>query len=180
VTLSPQYDVRATSGLRLNLIDMRQEPEVPDARSGQPAFSGPAVEGHGRAVTAGIQAAAFYRQAQQAVDTIDVVTALRLAVGADPAFEIAVTDLGALAEAPSDVVSRRLMNWERHHLEVVRTAVAGDFARAVDLLREHLAGVGCDPLALRIVTELRRSAGLRDGIEDLTGLLAACHRVFGD
>ena len=51
------------------------------------------------------------------------------------------------------------MNWERHHIEVVRTAAAGNHRRAADLLREHLAGVGCDPLALRIVTE---SVGAED------------------
>jgi len=51
------------------------------------------------------------------------------------------------------------MNWERHHNEVVRTAASGDSKRAVDLLREHLAGVGCDPLAFRIVAQLRQSEG---------------------
>ena len=67
------------------------------------------------------------------------------------------------------------MNWERHHVEVVRTAVAGNHSRAADLLREHLASVGCDPLALRIVTELRRRAGLRDGLDDLRDRLPGCH-----
>jgi DNA-binding GntR family transcriptional regulator len=43
--------------------------------------------------------------------------------------------------------SRGQMNWERHHIEVVRTAASGNGKRAADLLREHLAGVGCDPLA---------------------------------
>ena len=45
----------------------------------------------------------------------------------------------------------------------------------LDLLREHLASVGCDPLALRIVTELRCRAGLRDGLDDLRGRLPGCH-----
>jgi hypothetical protein len=45
------------------------------------------------------------------------------------------------------------MNWERHHIEVGRTAAAGNDKRAADLLREHLAGVGCDPLAFRIVAQ---------------------------
>ena len=58
------------------------------------------------------------------------------------------------------------MSWERHHIEVVRTAAAGNLSRATDLLREHLASVGCDPLALRIVTDLRRRTGNRDGLED--------------
>ena len=38
------------------------------------------------------------------------------------------------------------MNWERHHIEVIRAASAGDAMRAADLLREHLANVGCDLL----------------------------------
>src|ERR1700722_11854637 len=158
---------------------MPQESEDPAARRGQPVFPGLAVEDHGRALTANIQAAAFYRQAQQAVDTFDAITALRHAVRADPAFELAVADLGAFTGAPSDAMSGgRHMNWERHHIEVVRTAAAGNLARAADLLREHLASVGCDPVALRIVTELRQREGQRNGLDDLIGHLPACHRVF--
>jgi hypothetical protein len=126
-------------------------------------------------VTANIQAAAFYRQAQQAVDSVHAVTALRLAVKADPAFGLAVADLDALTGAPPSPSSGRQMNWERHHIEVVRTAAAGNFSRAADLLRELLASVGCDPLALRIVTDLGRRTGHRGGLEDLTGHLPDCH-----
>jgi hypothetical protein len=154
-----------------------QEPEEPAASRGQPVVPGPAVDDHGRALTANIQAAAFYRQAQQAVDTLDAVSALRHAVRADPAFELAVADLCAFTEAPSDAVSGRQMNWERHHIEVVRTAAAGNLGRATDLLREHLASVGCDPVALRIVRELGWRAGQRDGLDDLTVHLPACHPV---
>jgi len=154
---------------------MPQDPDEPAAP--QPAFPGPAVEDHGRAVTANIQAAAFYRQAQQAIDTFDAITALRHAAGADPAFELAFTDLGAFTEAPSNAMSGRQMNWERHHIDVVRAAAAGDLGRAGDLLREHLASVGCDPLALRIVTELRQRAGQRAGLDDLIGHLPTCHPV---
>jgi len=156
---------------------MPRESGVPAFRRGRPAFPGPAVEDHGRALTANIQSAAFYRQAQRAADTLDAVTALRRAVRADPAFELAVTDLGALTDSPSNAISRRQMNWERHHIEVVRTAVAGNLGRAADLLREHLASVGCDPLALRIVAELRQRAGMQDGLDELTGHLPACHPV---
>jgi hypothetical protein len=137
--------------------------------------SGPAVEDHGRAVTANIRAAAFYRQAQQAADMSDAVTALRNAVTTDPAFGLAIADLHALTETPSGVTGGRQMNWERHHIEVVRTAAAGNHNRAADLLREHLASAGCDPLALRIVTELRRRAGHRDGLDDLRSHLPGCH-----
>jgi hypothetical protein len=154
---------------------MHQEPEQPVGRRSQPAFAGPAIEDHGRVVTANIQAAAFYRQAQQAMDSAHAVTALRLAVKADPAFGLAVADLDAMTEAPPSPISGRHMNWERHHIEVVRTAAGGNFSRAADLLREHLASVGCDPLALRIVSDLRRRMGNRGGLEDLTGQLPGCH-----
>ncbi len=159
------------------LIAMPQESEEPAARRGQPIFRGIAVEDHGRAVTANTQAAAFYRQAQQAVDTFDAVAALRHAAKSDPAFEVAVADLGAFTGAPSNAMNGRRMNWERHHIEVVRTAAAGNLSRAADLLREHLANVGCDPIALRIVTELRKRAGERDGFDELTGPPSACHPV---
>jgi hypothetical protein len=159
------------------MMAMPQDPEEPAARRDQPAFPGPAVEDHGRAVTANIQAAAFYRQAQRAIDTLDALTALRHAVRADPAFELAVADLGAFTEAPSNAMSGRQMNWERHHIDVVRAAAAGNLGRAADLLREHLASVGCDPLALRIVTELRQRAGQRDGLDDLIVHLPTCHPV---
>ena len=128
-------------------------------------------------VTANIQAAAFYRQAQQASDSDDAVTALRHAVRADPAFELAAADLRAFTGVASDATGGRQMNWERHHIEVVRTAAGGDLGRAADLLREHLASVGCDPLALRVLAELRQRAGQQDQLDDLTGLLPACHPV---
>ena len=68
------------------------------------------------------------------------------------------------------------MSWERHHIEVVRTAAAGNVSRAADLLREHLASVGCDPLALRIVTDSRNRMGQGQGLQDLTDQLPGCHR----
>ena len=61
------------------------------------------------------------------------------------------------------------MNWERHHIEVVATAAAGQATRAADLLREHLASVGCDPLAIRIVARLQPSTRPGDDFEDLAG-----------
>ena len=128
-------------------------------------------------VTANSQAAALYRRAQQAEDSSAAVTALRHAVLADPAFGLAVADLAALTEASPGPAGGRLMSWERHHIEVVRAAAAGNMSRAADLLREHLASVGCDPLALRIVTDLRRRTGNRDGLEDLGAQLPGCHRA---
>ena len=71
------------------------------------------------------------------------------------------------------------MNWERHHVEVVATAAAGQAARAADLLREHLASVGCDPLAIRITARLQPPAGPGDDFEDLAGQLPGCHATHG-
>jgi hypothetical protein len=154
---------------------MHRDPEQPTARRGRSASAGPAVEDHGRVVTANVQAAAFYRQAQQAVDSSDRLTGLRHAISADPDFGLAIADLDGLTQTPLGVFGGRQMNWERHHIEVVRTSAAGNHSRAADLLREHLANVGCDPLALRIVAELRWRAGYRDGLEDLSVPLPGCH-----
>ena len=88
--------------------------------------AGPAVEDHGRAVTANTQAAAFYRQAQQAGDAAETIKALRHTLTNDPGFGPAIADLDALTETPLGVIGGRPMNWERHHIEVVRTAAAGN------------------------------------------------------
>ena len=138
------------------------------------AATRPAVEVHGRAVTATRRAAAWYKQAQRASDSRCATAALRLAIGADPGFELAAADLGDITGTPSNDPGRRPMTWERHHIEVIYTAAAGNAERAVDLLREHLAGVGCDPLAFRIGARLRQSM-TDDDFEDLAGQLPACH-----
>ena len=174
---APQRQLRAASGHERNLIIMHRDLERPNARRGQSAPAGPAVEVHGRVVTANTRAAAFYRQAQQAADESVTVQALRLAVMADPGFGLAAADLAAITEAPPGPTGGRPMNWERHHIEVVRTAAAGNVSRATDLLREHLASVGCYPLALRIVTDLHRRTGNQDGLEDLSAEYPGCHRA---
>ena len=74
---------------------------------------GPALEDHGRAVTASTRAATWYRQAQRAMDRRRATTALRLAVEADPAFELALADLDAITGTSSQRHTRRQMNWER-------------------------------------------------------------------
>ena len=177
MALAPQHHVRAASGHKRNLIVMDRDLERPDTRRAQSASAAcPAVEDHGRAVTANTEAAAFYRQAQQAGDASVTVKALRHAVIADPGFGLAVADLAAYTEAPPSHIGGRPMSWERHHIEVVHTAAAGNVSRAADLLREHLASVGCDPLALSIVTTLRRRAGYRDTPEDVSGQIPGCHR----
>ena len=139
------------------------------------AAAGPAVEVHGRVVTANRQAAGWYRRAQCAPESAAAATALRLAVNADPAFGLAVADLDAITGTASQGPSHQQMNWERHHIEVVATAATGDARRASDLLREHLASVGCDPLAFRITAMLRQPAGKNDDSENLASQLPGCH-----
>jgi len=140
-----------------------------------PAAAGPAVDVHGRVVTAKRQAAARYRQAQRAADSAAAATALRLAVHADPAFGLAVADLDAITGTASQGPSHQQMSWERHHIEVVRAAATGHARRAADLLREHLASAGCDPLAFRITAMLRQPAGKNDDFENLASQLPGCH-----
>ncbi len=105
-------------------------------------------------------------------------TALRLAVNADPAFGLAIADLDAITRTAGEGPSRQQMNWERHHIEVVRTAATGNTERAAGLLCEHLATVGCDPLAVRIAAHLRRPGGHDDHFEDLIGRLPGCHATL--
>jgi hypothetical protein len=139
------------------------------------AAAGPAVDVHGRAVTAKQRAAARYRQAQRSADSRLATTALRLAVHADPAFGLAIADLDAITGTASQGPSRRQMNWERHHIEVVHTAAAGNARRATDLLREHLASIGCDPLAFCIAAMLRPPAGQTEDFDYLARQLPGCH-----
>jgi hypothetical protein len=147
------------------------------ARRHQASNARPSVEVHGRVVTASQDAAAFYRLAQQAVHSPDAVRALGLAIEADPAFGLAVADLDAMTAAPPSPIHRRQMGWERHHVEVVRTAAAGNVDRASDLLRELLTSIGCDPLALRILTDACNRVGRRNELQDLTDQLPGCHRA---
>ncbi len=137
--------------------------------------AGPAVDVHGRVITANQRAAARYRQAQRAADSRLATTALRLAVYADPAFGLAAADLNAITGTASQIPSHRQMNWERHHIEVVRAAAADNARRAADLLREHLASAGCDPLAFRIAAMLRQPTGKNDDFENLASQLPGCH-----
>ena len=71
------------------------------------------------------------------------------------------------------------MNWERHHIEVVTAAAAGHVTRASDLLREHPASVGCDPLAVRITARLREPTAMDDDLEELASQLPGCHATPG-
>ncbi len=152
-------------------------PPMPSQRSSpydHPLAAGPAVEDHGRAVTTNPRAAAWYRRAQRAADPRRASQALRLAVTADPDFALAAADLAAINGTPGHRPGRRPMNWERHHIEVVSAAAAGNVKRASDLLREHLASIGCDPLAIRITARLREPMA-RNDLEGLDNQLPGCH-----
>src|ERR1700722_20242720 len=54
---------------------------------------------------------------------------------------------------------------------------AGHVTRAADLLREPLANVGCDPLAVRITTGLREPAAGDDDLNELASQLPGCHAI---
>ena len=158
---------------------MQPSPTHGPSRRGHLPATGPAVEDHGRVVTANTRAAAWYRQAQRAASPHRAAVALRVAISADPGFALAAADLAALTGASGQQPADRAMNWERHHIEVVATAAAGQATRAADLLREHLASVGCDPLAIRITVHitgrLQPPTGPGDHFEDLAGQLPGCH-----
>jgi len=145
------------------------------SRQDQQSRNQPAVEDHGRAVSANLEAAAWYRRAQRARDRDEATRALHRAVVADRGFGLAIADLNALTGIATEVPRRQQMNWERHHVEIIRTATAGDTKRAADLFREHLAGVGCDPLALRIIVSLRQPNGRDDGFQELEVPFPGCH-----
>ena len=126
-------------------------------------------------VTANHQAAAWYRRAQRAAGPRRAAIALRFAVTADPDFALAVADLSAITGTPGRRPGRRPMNWERHHIEVIAAAAAGHVTRASDLLREHLASIGCDPLAVRIIARLRGPMARDDDVNELGSQLPGCH-----
>lgn len=154
---------------------MQPSPRQGLRRHDQLPVTAPAVEDHGRVVTANPRAAAWYRWAQRAAGPHRAAAALRLAVRADPGFGLAIADLAALTGTPGRQPAVQAMNWERHHIEVVASAAAGQATRAADLLREHLASVGCDPLAIRITARLQPPTGPGDDFEDLAGQLPGCH-----
>jgi hypothetical protein len=118
----PQQHLSRTSGDSGNLAIMQPIQGQPPSHRNHLAATGPAVEDHGRVVTSNQRAAAYYRQAQQAVDLRRATTALRRAVNADRAFGLALADLGAITGTAARGPGHRQMNWERHHIEVVRAA----------------------------------------------------------
>jgi hypothetical protein len=130
-------------------------------------------ESHGRRLTTTPDAASRYRAAQSEYrDRERLVAALRGALRADPGFAVAAADLAALAGGAPGDPALTLHGWERHHLEVVAAAAGHNPRRAVDLLREHLSAVVCDPVATAVVLD----AATDEPLEDILGELPSCHR----
>ena len=160
---------------------MSQSNERPPHSAASPDPSHPAVgDDHGRPLTTNATAAAWYRAAQGSVVNGDGPDpALRRALQADPTFAVAACDLLALTDdLPPSEPARPSTSWERHHCEIVSEAHR-DVGRASGILREHLADVGCDPLAVHIVCEALRTAGHNgDRFAEVADLLAStvdCH-----
>jgi hypothetical protein len=106
------------------------------------------------------------------------------AIQGDPTFVLAAAALVALGRprtlVPLDWRESRtgLERWEGQHLEVVASAVDGAGDRAAALLRDHLAEVRCDPVALYAVWCSHRAAGrARDELEDVLRTACAIHRA---
>ena len=156
---------------------MEQTPRQLPSNPSCPPSARRAVDDHGRAVTAGWQAARWYRHAQRCLDLGGAAAALRLALRSDPTFALAAADLDAITGGGPSPVEGRLMTWERHHIEVVRRASAQDLDRAADLLRELVAAIGCDPLAMRIVLDLAERTGNTRQLDDLTSQTRGCHQA---
>jgi hypothetical protein len=136
---------------------------------------------HGRPLTTNAAAAAWYRVAQRSLVHHDGPDpALRRALQADPTFAVAASDLRALAdESPAVEPARPSTTWERHHCEIV-TEAQRDVRRASGMLREHLADVRCDPLAVHIVSTVLRDASFHDtarstDVADLLTSTPDCH-----
>jgi hypothetical protein len=157
------------------------EPRPAESRPDEPKPDEMASDDHGRPLTTNAAAAAWYRVAQRSLVHRDGPDpALRRALQADPTFAVAASDLRALAdESPGVEPARPSTTWERHHCEIV-TEARCDVGRASGILREHLADVVCDPLAVHVVSTVLRDASCHDTARsaDLADLLAStpdCH-----
>jgi hypothetical protein len=163
-----------------------------------PAFP---PDSHGRKLTTTPEAASCYRTAQRHCrDVSRLIGNLQNTSRADPHFAVAAVDLlvlggepasapastgpsspslsgSANSSSPTDAPLRLPETrpprhaWERHHIEVVLAAGRGDACRAVDLLREHLTVVTCDPIAVAIVL----GAADQEPIDDILARLPGCH-----
>ena len=87
---------------------MHHDRERPNTGRVESASAGPAVEDHGRVVTANFRAAAFIGKRNRPPTCPPTVKALRHAVIADPGFGLAVADLAAFTEtSPEPMVAVR-------------------------------------------------------------------------
>ena len=126
-------------------------------RPRRPATAGPALEDHGRTVTAN------HRRQRGTARPSGLSTPPRpRSVGAggvaDPAFGLAIADLSAITR-DTDRGSQRAADELGAPSHRSGPPGRGDRRRrAADLFLEHLANVGCDPLAFRIAAHLRPPA----------------------
>ena len=131
-------------------------------------------EAHGRALSTTADAARSYRRAQAAAPRPE--DDLRRALLGDPFFAVARADLAALTDSPlAHLDTAALHPWERRHVEIVTAARTGHVHRAADLLRDHLADVGCDPLALAAVRRRAQSRPCCVDLDDLVESSPDCH-----
>lgn len=130
-------------------------------------------EAHGRALSTTADARAYRRAQASPRPEGD----LRRALLEDPFFAVARADLDALTESPlAHLDTTALHPWERRHVEIVTAASAEHLHRADDLLRDHLADVGCDPLALAAVRRRTQSTACCVDLDDLVGKLTRLPR----
>src|SRR5216683_7575624 len=117
------------------------------------------------------------------------------AVAADPGFALAhigrarslhLQDRGALAQAAvaqAREVTASLDRRERQHVEALGLAVAGQGARALALIREHVAEFPRDAMALAAangVYGLIGFSGRQDRNEEMLALLASVAPAYGE
>jgi len=142
---------------------------APSSRRGRPPYP---HESHGHQLSTTPEAAEWYQTAQlHSGDRARVLAALHAATVADPGYPVAAIDLSAFERRSPVGASGHLTGWERHHVDIVAAAASGDVHRAVDLLRDHLVTVGCDPIAVALVL----AAGPSEPVDDLLDGLPACH-----
>jgi hypothetical protein len=101
-------------------------------------------------------AAGRYREAAQCLRSAPAraMALLHEALRVDPEFDLARVALAVLDPASTTVPAVRpakVTRAERHHVEIVSTALHGDGGRAAALLREHLLEVTDDPVAVLAV-----------------------------
>lgn len=82
----------------------------------------------------------------------------------------------ARAQSLAEGVSRR----ERQHVAIIATIMAGEGARALELIREHLQEFPRDALLLFQANMLLMYSGLKDRREQALALLESCCSAYGE